>query len=127
MSIIWTSLPSLINSAIQDEIDEFNLGAKTKTEAAATEFDRQAGTIDEAQAREIVNNGQFFDQSGNIQRQIVNLLPGNEIGLRTGVDKNTQDALRNSSGEQKLIQTQNKIWRININSIFVFCYLVIVC
>ena len=97
---------SLINSAIQDEIDEFNLGAKTKTEAAATEFDRQAGTIDEAQAREIIKNGQFFDQSGNIQRQIVNLLPGNEIGLRTGVDKNTQDALRNSSGEQKLIQTQ---------------------
>ncbi len=97
---------SFINSTIQDEIDEFNLGAKTKTETAATEFDRQAGTIDEAQAREIVNNGQFFDQSGNIQRQIVNLLPGNEIGLRTGVDKNTQDALRNSSGEQKLIQTQ---------------------
>ena len=97
---------SLINSAIQDEIDEFNLGAKTKTEAAATEFDRQAGTIDEAQAREIIKNGQFFDQSGNIQRQIVNLLPGNEIGLRTGVDKNTQNALRNSSGEQKLIQTQ---------------------
>ena len=91
-----------INSAIQDEIDAFNLGARTKTETAATEFDRQAGTIDEAQAREIIKNGQFFDQSGNIQRQILKLLPGNEIGLRTGVNKELQDQLRNSSGEQKI-------------------------
>jgi len=91
-----------INSTIQDEIDEFNLNARTKTEAAATEFDRQAGTIDEAQAREIIKNGQFFDQSGNIQRQILKLLPGNEIGLRTGVNKELQDQLRNSSGEQKI-------------------------
>ena len=91
-----------VGSKVQDAIDAYNANAKLKTEQSAAQFDRQNQTLDRAAAEKIVNDGEFYNQSGDIQRQILAVVPGNYLGYKIGLNKEMQDQLRNSSGEQKI-------------------------
>tara|TARA_B100000902_G_scaffold260268_1_gene246498 strand:- start:10428 stop:12566 length:2139 start_codon:yes stop_codon:yes gene_type:complete len=92
----------MIGTEISDTIDAFNVAQSEKTDAASEEFDRAGQTLTKEQAENILRDGQFFDQPGDIQRQMLSLLPNNLIGLRTGLNKEEISQLRDSTGDQKM-------------------------
>ena len=95
-----------IGSVTQDAIDDYNTSQREKTEQAQRDADSQNQTLTKDQAMTIVWNGMFFDQSGDIQRQILSLVPSNYLALKAGVNNEEQQQLRDSSGVQKLERTQ---------------------
>jgi len=100
-----------IGTEIDNVIDSFNQTQDDKTKASSEEFDRSGQTLTREEAREIVNSGKFFDQSGDIQRQILSLVPSNALAMETGLNKDLQEQLRNSSGEQKIERNETTVTR----------------
>lgn len=98
-----------IGTEIDNVIDSFNQTQDDKTKASSEEFDRSGQTLTQEEAREIVNSGEFYNQSGDIQRQILSLVPGNYLGYKIGLNKDLQDQLRNSSGEQKIERNETTV------------------
>ena len=95
-----------IGSATQDAIDAYNTSQREKTEQAQRDADSQNQTLTKDQAMKMVADGMFFDQSGDIQRQILSLVPSNYLAVKAGVNNEEQQQLRDSTGVQKLERTQ---------------------
>lgn len=100
-----------IGTEIDNVIDSFNQTQDDKTKASSEEFDRSGQTLTQEEAREIVNSGEFYNQSGDIQRQILSLVPGNYLGYKIGLNKDLQEQLKNSSGEQKIERDETTVTR----------------
>lgn len=95
-----------IGSMTQDAIDDYNSSQREKTEQAQRDADSQNQTLTKDQAMKMVADGMFFDQSGDIQRQILSLVPSNYLAVKAGVNNEEQQQLRDSTGVQKLERTQ---------------------
>lgn len=95
-----------IGSVTQDAIDDYNTSQREKTEQAQRDADSQNQTLTKDQAMKMVADGMFFDQSGDIQRQILSLVPSNYLAVKAGVNNEEQQQLRDSTGVQKLERTQ---------------------
>ena len=100
-----------VGSRVQDAIDAYNKNAKVKTDQSKAQFDQQDQTLDRAAAEKIIQDGEFYNQSGDIQRQILSVVPGNFLALKTGLNKEMQEQLRNSSGEQKIERNETMVRR----------------
>ncbi len=100
-----------IGSMTQDAIDDYNSSQREKTEQAQRDADSQNQTLTKDQAMKMVADGMFFDQSGDIQRQILSLVPSNYLAIKAGINNEEQQQLRDSTGVQKLelAQTTEKV------------------
>ena len=95
-----------IGSMTQDAIDDYNSSQREKTEQAQRDADSQNQTLTKDQAMKMVADGMFFDQSGDIQRQILSLVPSNYLAIKAGINNEEQQQLRDSTGVQKLERAQ---------------------